>query len=126
MRLAQLDLPMRRRISWANSDIITVERVRIEVKASAYWQRSVQSPPCPNDSWNHCDGGNRVNLVPLRMKSVLHVTPHYPDPRADWREHNMVRIVLARTLSVLLRHGKPAYDFEHEVTVLIAHVAGIQ
>src|ERR1700730_3615529 len=76
-------------------------------------------------SWNHSDAGNRVNLVPLRMKSVLHVTPNYPDPRADWREHNGGRVALARTLSVLLCHGKPAYDFEHEVTVLSAHVAGI-
>ena len=37
----------------------------------------------------------------------------------------MVRVALARTLSVLLRHGKPAYDFEHQVAALIAHVAGI-
>ncbi len=78
-----------------------------------------------NDSWSHCDAGNRVNLVPLRMKSVLHVAPHYPDPRADWREHDMIRIALARTLSVLLRHRKPAYDFEYEVTVFVAQVAGI-
>src|SRR5438094_5115228 len=77
-------------------------------------------------SWNHRDAGDRVNFVPLRMKGVLHVTAHYPDPRADWREHDMVRIALARTSSVLLRQGKPAYDFEHEVTVFIAHVAGIQ
>src|SRR5437870_6410632 len=58
---------------------------------------------CPNASWNHCDAGNRVNLVPLRMKRVLHVDPRYPDPRAHWREHDMVRVALARTLSVLLR-----------------------
>src|SRR5438270_4738540 len=60
------------------------------------------------------------------MKGLLHVTARYPDPRADWREHDMVRVALARTSSVFLRHGKPAYDFEHEVTVFIAHVAGIQ
>ena len=33
-----LDIPSARRIGWANSDIITPEGVRIEVKASSYWQ----------------------------------------------------------------------------------------
>jgi hypothetical protein len=65
-----------------------IERKSVRLRSTCLklsGERSVQSLPCPNDSWNHCDAGNRVNLVPLRMKSVLHVTPHYPDPRADWR-----------------------------------------
>jgi hypothetical protein len=33
-----LGLPQTRRISWAGSDHVTPEGVRIEVKASAYWQ----------------------------------------------------------------------------------------
>jgi len=33
-----LSIPSQRRVSWANSDIITPEGVRIEIKASAFWQ----------------------------------------------------------------------------------------
>ena len=33
-----LGVPTRRRISWANSDIITPDGTRIEVKSTAYWQ----------------------------------------------------------------------------------------
>ena len=33
-----LSIPSARRVSWANSDIITPEGVRIEIKSSAYWQ----------------------------------------------------------------------------------------
>jgi hypothetical protein len=33
-----LGIESRRRVSWANSDVITPEGVRIEVKASSYWQ----------------------------------------------------------------------------------------
>lgn len=33
-----LGLPMARRISWANSDHVTPEGMRIEIKSSAYWQ----------------------------------------------------------------------------------------
>jgi hypothetical protein len=33
-----LNIPHLRRISWANSDMMTVEDVRIEVKSSAFWQ----------------------------------------------------------------------------------------
>jgi hypothetical protein len=38
MVLKLLGIPSERRISWANSDIITQDGVRIEVKASSYWQ----------------------------------------------------------------------------------------
>lgn len=47
-----LGLPLRPRISWANSDHITPEGVRIEVKASAYWQ-----------SWKLVDEGGTAKLV---------------------------------------------------------------
>ena len=33
-----LGIPTKRRVSWANSDLITPDQVRIEVKSSAYWQ----------------------------------------------------------------------------------------
>ena len=33
-----LDIPSKRRISWANSDLITSEGIRIEVKTSSHWQ----------------------------------------------------------------------------------------
>lgn len=36
--LKLLSIPGIRRMSWANSDIITPDRVRIEIKASSYWQ----------------------------------------------------------------------------------------
>jgi hypothetical protein len=38
MVLKLLGIPSSRRISWANSDIITPNNVRIEVKATSYWQ----------------------------------------------------------------------------------------
>jgi hypothetical protein len=38
MVLKLLGIPTERRISWANSDVITRDKVRIEVKASSYWQ----------------------------------------------------------------------------------------
>ena len=33
-----LDVPSKRRVSWANSDIITPSGIRVEVKSSSYWQ----------------------------------------------------------------------------------------
>ena len=33
-----LGIPTPRRVSWANSDLITPQGVRIEVKSSSYWQ----------------------------------------------------------------------------------------
>ena len=33
-----LDIPSNRRVSWANSDLITPRGTRIEVKSTAYWQ----------------------------------------------------------------------------------------
>ena len=33
-----MGLPLKRRVSWADSDLITPVGIRIEVKASAYWQ----------------------------------------------------------------------------------------
>lgn len=33
-----LEIPTNRRVSWANSDIITPDGIRLEVKASAFWQ----------------------------------------------------------------------------------------
>jgi hypothetical protein len=38
MVLKLLGIPGARRISWVNSDIITPNQVRIEVKATSYWQ----------------------------------------------------------------------------------------
>lgn len=50
-----LGLPMSRRVSWANSDLITPTGARIEVKASAYWQ-----------SWKLVDElGHAINASPL-------------------------------------------------------------
>lgn len=59
MVLKLLGIPSKRRISWANSDIITPDGVRIEVKSSSYWQ-----------SWKLLDefGNPRVPLL------------HYPIP----------------------------------------------
>lgn len=52
MRL--LEIPNVRRVSWANSDIITPEGVRIEVKASSYWQ-----------SWKLLDEFGAARVTPL-------------------------------------------------------------
>lgn len=52
--LKLLAIPSVRRISWANSDIITADGVRIEVKASSYWQ-----------SWKLLDESGELRPVPL-------------------------------------------------------------
>jgi len=49
-----LGIPSLRRMNWANSDIITSEGVRIEVKASSYWQ-----------SWKLLDEFGAVRASPL-------------------------------------------------------------
>lgn len=52
-----LDIPMTRRITWAKSDLVTREGIRVEVKSSAWWQSwrllnadgtpNVAAKPCP-------------------------------------------------------------------------------
>ena len=54
MVLKLLGIPSERRISWANSDIITKDKVRIEVKASSYWQ-----------SWKLLDESGKPRVPPL-------------------------------------------------------------
>lgn len=54
MVLRLLGIPSTRRISWANSDIITQNGVRIEVKASSYWQ-----------SWKLLDESGKPRVPPL-------------------------------------------------------------
>jgi hypothetical protein len=50
-----LGLPTKRRVSWANSDLFTPDGVRIEVKASSYWQ-----------SWKLIDEFGEPYAEPLR------------------------------------------------------------
>jgi hypothetical protein len=52
--LKLLGIPGIRRISWANSDIITPEGVRIEIKSSSYWQ-----------SWKLLDETGALRPTPL-------------------------------------------------------------
>jgi hypothetical protein len=52
--LQLLNIPGPRRISWANSDIITPDGVRLEVKATSYWQ-----------SWKLIDEQGRMRPKPL-------------------------------------------------------------
>lgn len=59
MVLKLLGIPSERRISWANSDIITLEDVRIEVKASSYWQ-----------SWKLLDESGKPRVPPLYPNSL--------------------------------------------------------
>jgi hypothetical protein len=59
-----LGIQTARRISWANSDLKTINGVRIEIKSSSYWQ-----------SWKLLDGeGNLYNppLYPITEKT--HIT----------------------------------------------------
>jgi hypothetical protein len=53
--LRLLNIPSSRRISWANSDIITPAGVRIEVKSTSYWQ-----------SWKLLDEAGIERSIPLR------------------------------------------------------------
>lgn len=54
-----LSIPGNRRISWANSDLVTQEGVRIEVKASSYWQ-----------SWQLMDDPGLPHVSPLHAISI--------------------------------------------------------
>jgi hypothetical protein len=65
-----------------------------------------------------------MNLYPLGMKGVLHVASHYANVGAHRREHDVIRVALARRLGVRLSHRESAYDFKHEVTALITQVSG--
>jgi hypothetical protein len=59
MVLKLLGIPSKRRISWANSDIITQDGVRIEVKASSHWQ-----------SWKLLDESGTLRVPPLHPISL--------------------------------------------------------
>ncbi len=56
--LKLLGIPAVRRVSWANSDIITLEGVRIEIKSTSYWQ-----------SWKLIDEVGSVRPMPLHPVS---------------------------------------------------------
>jgi hypothetical protein len=56
--LKLLEIPSKRRLNWANSDIITPKGVRIEVKASSYWQ-----------SWKLLDEKGALRPTPLHPVS---------------------------------------------------------
>jgi hypothetical protein len=56
--LKLLGIARARRVSWANSDIVTEEGVRIEVKASSYWQ-----------SWKLMDGTGALRPTPIHPVS---------------------------------------------------------
>ena len=49
-----LDIPSSRRVSWANSDIVTTNGVTLEVKATSYWQ-----------SWKVIDQHGQPHAEPL-------------------------------------------------------------
>lgn len=46
-----LDIPTTRRYEWANSDLVSLGGVRIEIKASSYWQswKAIQGDGTPRD-----------------------------------------------------------------------------
>src|SRR6266700_6861552 len=77
-------------------------------------------------SWNDGDAGNRMNLDPLTMESVLHQGSHDANVGANGRERNLILIVGARSLGVRLSHGKPAHDFEHQIAAFMVRVSGVQ
>lgn len=52
--LRLLKIPGARRVSWANSDIITPDGVRVEIKSTSYWQ-----------SWKLMDETGAVRPTPL-------------------------------------------------------------
>lgn len=61
--LKLLGTPSIRRVSWANSDIITAKGVRIEIKASSYWQ-----------SWKLIDETGALRPTPLHpVPSEAHI-----------------------------------------------------
>ena len=84
-----LDLPMTRRVSWANSDLIAPNGARIEVKASAHWQSwkrvsedgsaKVVEPLVPSAVSRVRFGGLRagdsvtISSAPAALKSHLYV-----------------------------------------------------
>jgi hypothetical protein len=93
-----LDVPSARRVSWANSDLITASGIGIEVKAAAYWQ-----------SWKLIDG---------------HGTP-YPQPISRGPlDETKIRFggLMARDSTTVPDHAAPrtlksqiyVFAFQHE------------
>ncbi len=77
-------------------------------------------------SWNDGDAGNRMNLDPLTMESVLHQGSHDANVGANGRERDVILVIGARSLGVRLSHGKPAHDFEHQIAAFMVRVSGVQ
>jgi hypothetical protein len=72
MRL--LRIPGARRVSWANSDIITPENSRIEVKASSYWQswKLLDERGLPRTSvWHPISPKARIAFAGLKARDAV-------------------------------------------------------
>jgi len=76
--------------------------------------------------WNDGDAGNRMNLDPLTVESVLHQGSHDANVGANGRERNLILIVGAGSLGVRLSHREPAHDFEHQIAAFMVRVSGVQ
>src|SRR5713101_266520 len=77
--------------------------------------------------WNDGDAGNRMNLDPLTMESVLHQGPHNPNVGAHSGERDLILIIGARSHSVRrLTDVKPTHDFEHQIAAFMVRVSGVQ
>ena len=67
-----LAVPTRRRVSWANSDIITPNGTRIEVKSTAYWQSwkyvGENGLPLAQPSHLPADDDSRIRFAGLKAR----------------------------------------------------------
>jgi hypothetical protein len=75
--LKLLGIESRRRVSWANSDVVTESGVRIEVKATAYWQswKVLDEFGKPKAERSHQDGpDSSIRFRGLRARDSSGVT----------------------------------------------------
>src|SRR6266571_5072526 len=78
-------------------------------------------------SWNDGDAGNRMNLDPLTMESVLHQGSHDANVGAHSGERDVILVIGACSHSVRrLTDVKSAHDFEHQITAFMVRVSGVQ
>src|SRR5258708_25089806 len=60
------------------------------------------------------------------MECVLHVDSQNTNVRTHGRKRHFIGVICARRLGVGLRHRKPAYNFEYQISALVFLISGVQ
>ena len=96
--LKLLGIPSVRRVSWANSDIITPDGVRIEIKSTSYWQ-----------SWKLLDEMGVLRPTPLHP-----ISPKTQIRFAGLKARDAVNVVTG-TEPLELKSHVYIFAFQHEI-----------